>query len=128
MKFQPGTYYVGDPCYVIADDKWDEFLEPYWATCGGEFMFAGHQVAAYSTAHGDGVYFDQDGNQYGVDAGMIGVIPMELVTKRSAAEVQKLQLGAFIEFKEPFSTEEDGGTIIIGHVEIPTDYMEEEDD
>lgn len=117
--FKAGTYYVGDPCYVIDADKWQEFLEPYW-NGEGEFEFEGLRVAAYRTMYGDGVYFDQEGNQYGVDAGMIGVIPMELVTKRTPVEIQRKKLGMFIEFKKPFSTESLGGILTFGHIQIDT--------
>jgi len=33
---------------------------------------------AGSTAHGDGTYNDQFGNEYPVDAGLIGIMPIEM--------------------------------------------------
>lgn len=78
----PGEYALTDPCYVIDNDKWHEFLDPYWGTGrGGVFEFEGHKCAAFSTLYGDGVYDSNQGHALGVDAGLIGLIPMELCVK-----------------------------------------------
>lgn len=91
----PGEYYVGDPCYGVEDHaRWlrqlqsvygrdlhgytgpDPFGGPYGTIAkdpDGPKWWAGH-----GTAHGDGVYFDQHGREYGVDAGLLGVVPAEL--------------------------------------------------
>ena len=124
-----GTYYVGDPCYVIADDKWNDFLEPYWEG-EGSFEFEGVPVWAHRTAYGDGIFPDNLGNHFFVDAGMIGVIPLELCKKRNKKEM--MRLGKIIEFKKDFNVAYNDGTFYIGHVviatgdEFPTDEEEDE--
>lgn len=87
----PGNYYLGDPCYVIADELWDEFCdklssptEDNLCTDGIIFEFRGHKVFVSSTNCGDGCYRDNLKNSYSVDAGIIGLIPIELCVKRTA--------------------------------------------
>lgn len=73
-----GEYWLGDPCYAVPDELWDSLLE------SSDFFnlpvgLAGkHKVLAFGTAYGDGMYRDQLGNMYPVDAGLIGLVPVEL--------------------------------------------------
>ena len=81
----PGEYWVGDPCYGVPDERWMEWLmdagieqEPI-----PRFMLAeldGHAVLGVGTYGGDGVYYDKQGREYPVDAGLIGLVPVEIVT------------------------------------------------
>jgi hypothetical protein len=79
---RPGTYYVGDLCYVM-HPQWKEVCNLMFATDGrgvlnGEFNLAnGVRFAVSSTAYGDGTYFDRQDRQYPVDAGLIGCIRVE---------------------------------------------------
>lgn len=76
LQFPAGTYYIGDPCYAFQGNDWDSILDEsdYFATGNKtrDIMWAG------STAHGDGTYTDQFGNEYPVDAGLIGIMPIEM--------------------------------------------------
>lgn len=118
-----GRYYVGDPCYVLGDE-YDVFLDALWKAeeakgtgprpGAGQFEWAGAQLAVFSTAYGDGYYFDREGRGYSVDAGIIGAIPAGLV------EPGKGDGGHFIEFKSPFEVSWRDGTLIFGDVEIHT--------
>ena len=79
---RPGTYYVGDLCYVM-HPQWKEVCSLMFASDGhfvldGEFNLAnGVRFAVQSTAYGDGTYYDKKGRQYPVDAGLIGCIRVE---------------------------------------------------
>ena len=79
---RPGTYYVGDLCYVM-HPQWKEVCNLMFAADGhlvldGEFNLAsGVRFAVQSTAYGDGTYFDRQGREYPVDAGLIGCIRVE---------------------------------------------------
>jgi hypothetical protein len=77
---RPGTYYVGDLCYVM-HPQWKEVCNLTISGNGvleGEFNLAnGVRFAVSSTAYGDGTYFDRQGRQYPVDAGLIGCIRVE---------------------------------------------------
>lgn len=75
-------FYIGDVCYVL-----DKYL--YHEVWGNEHHFedgsitdpkTGLQFAVSDTAYGDGCYEDNYGNYYPVDAGCIGLIPLELVS------------------------------------------------
>ena len=79
---RPGTYYVGDLCYVM-HPQWDEVCKLMFATEGnnvldGEFNLAnGVRFSLHSTAYGDGTYLDKQRRQYPVDAGLIGCVRVE---------------------------------------------------
>lgn len=75
-------FYIGDICYALSD-------EVYHGIWGDEHHFedgkfedhSGIGFAVGSTAYGDGVYTGTDGFDYGVDVGVIGIVPLELVKK-----------------------------------------------
>jgi len=122
----PGTYYVGDLCYVM-HNEWDEFCE--LTTEGmqcleGEFQLAdGRRFATFSTAYGDGEYYDQYGNAYPVDAGLIGCIRVEDLT-----EEIRFGTGKVCQFNYEFEVYSQDGVITIGNIVIDTaegEYDEE---
>lgn len=134
-----GKYYIGDLCYVMDDKEWDEF-------CGitikdnecleGEFeMKDGRKFATYGTKWGDGTYRSNIGTEHCVDAGLIGCIRVEDIRANKYDKIE--ELGAVVEFKQPFTTEggravknwDWDGVIRFGNVMIETnpeyDYDEE---
>lgn len=129
-----GVYYVGDLCYVMSDDEWDEFcsLTIKGNDCiDGEFnMKDGRRFATYGTKFGDGEYLDQFRNIYSVDAGLIGCIRFEDI--KAVKYENYNNLGKIIEFKNDFVTSGDcgqdwDGVITIGELRIATDPVEEYD-
>lgn len=135
MSMPAGEYYIGDLCYVMTDEEWNEFCSitiDGMKCIDGEFqMKDGRRFATYGTAWGDGVYHDQYGYSYSVDAGLIGCI----LTKDIKAEKHKnlLDLGAVMTFDNSFVTsggrgEKDWeGVIQFGHVMIETNPVYEEE-
>jgi hypothetical protein len=133
MTMPAGKYYVGDLCYVMTDEEWEEF-------CGitidgtkcldGEFQLSdGRKFATYGTAYGDGTYQDEDGDSYSVDAGLIGCI---LVSDIKANNYDNLlELGCIEDFDSPFvtcggrGTKNWNGVIQFGHIMIETNPIEE---
>jgi hypothetical protein len=77
-----GTYYIGDLCYALSDDVYDNV-----------FGDAGYESGIYAekdsdrvflvngTAYGDGEYPGSDGNRFAVDAGIIGICSQSLMEK-----------------------------------------------
>ena len=124
---QAGKYYVGDLCYVLGD-RWDEVCDLIIVDhkcLDGEFELKdGTRFAIYGTAHGDGVYRDQQGNGYPVDSGSIGCVLVDDITE---GELDKMGGNTF-DFEEHFETGEDDGVIYIGDIEIDTQGHEEDDD
>jgi hypothetical protein len=132
-----GTYYVGDLCYVM-HDEWDEVCnltaDPVnFSRClDGEFTLKdGRRFACYSTAFGDGCYFDKQGREYGVDAGLIGCILFSDIDRNNMKN--DINGGNIISFNRAFltsggrGTPEWDGVIYFGHIEIETDCIENED-
>ena len=135
MTMPAGKYYVGDLCYVMDSDEWSQvcsLIIQGEKLLDGEFELPdGRRFAIYSTHWGDGEYYDQYGHTYSVDAGSIGCILMSDI--RANKYYNLLDLGAILEFAEPFETAGGRGSanwdgvIKIGHVEIATSPEYEDD-
>ena len=82
-------FYIGDICYALSDKMYHEIWGDKYRWEDGEFemMDSGFNFAVGSTAYGDGCYTDQYGHEYPVDAGVIGIVPLELVAKEEAYEL-----------------------------------------
>ena len=124
-----GKYYIGDLCYVMDTEEWRELCNIIIKgprILDGEFELPdGRRFAIYSTAHGDGEYYDQYGHTYSVDAGSIGCILMSDIRARKYDNL--LDLGAILEFTEPFETGTHKGQLEFGHVLIDTDLVCEDE-
>ena len=127
-----GKYYVGDLCYVMDGNEWNEFCETSLpsrqsSAWDGEFQFKdGRRFATYSTKWGDGTYYDEIGHSYSVDAGLIGCI---LVSDIKANKYDNLlDVGAILEFDEDFETGEHEGKIQFGYIVIDTDPIYEDEE
>jgi len=123
-----GTYYIGDLCYVM-HPEWDEFCSLTISgnnVLDGEFNLKdGRRFATFTTKWGDGTYKDEQGREYGVDAGLIGCINVKDI---APSELENLKDGHVVEFVQDFSTFSAGGIIRIGSVCIDTDFAEEEEE
>lgn len=78
--FPPGKYYIGDLCYVLNDKLYENVFggQDY---DGGLYTQkgSGHSFMVASTAWGDGTYEGSDGNEFFVDAGIIGICPVSVL-------------------------------------------------
>lgn len=120
-----GKYYVGDLCYVMSP-QWDEVCSTIFGDLDstGEFQLEnGIRFASHSTYAGDGNYKDLSGREYPVDAGLIGCIRLEDINDKEA----DLEGGNIIDFPAPFETSYNDGLIVIGHIEIDTKGLEEDE-
>ena len=120
-------FYIGDICYVLDDRLYHGVWGDQNGYVDGTFKDpdTGLEVAVAGTAYGDGCYLGSDGAEFPVDAGVIGLVPMELVSREK--EPQGGQLGEI--FKMPgeaeFIAESGLFTVILpdgNTVEINTDY------
>jgi len=131
-----GKYYVGDLCYVLDDDEWDEVCSLIIQgnkVIDGEFVLKdGREFAIYSTAYGDGEYNDYYENSYSVDSGSIGCIKIEDI-KNVKDKIDIELLGAIVEFETNFvtgggrGTKDWNGIIQFGRIAIETDSEYNED-
>ena len=92
-----GTYYVGDLCYALYEDIYDNVF-------GGEVYERGLYSKGNSfflvdnTSYGDGEYEDDHGRKYLVDAGIIGICSQDLIDRKNPS----VRGGQMITFKNPF--------------------------
>lgn len=75
-------FYIGDICYALSDIVYhDVWGGANYADGIYEEPETGLSFAVASTAYGDGTYEDDYGRTYGVDAGVLGIVPGELTEK-----------------------------------------------
>ena len=131
-----GKYYIGDLCHIMTDSEWLEICDltiQGTRVIDGEFQLKdGRRFAMYSTAYGDGVYYDHYGHSYSVDSGSIGCILVDDIKYVDNFD-QFLDVGVILEFDTDFVTGGGRGkpgwegTIQFGHVVIETNPIEEEE-
>ena len=107
----PGLYFIGDLTYLTLSEKDNE--QYLWGEDGVLTSESGEQFAKFSIGN-DGIYRDNDGFEYGVDAASIGVYPIT-----SVAEVDTA-LGRGVEFFEEITVafDEELGLVRFGEIEI----------
>ena len=123
-----GRYIIGDPCYSVPDDQWDDLLDKTECFESPEGSFKSEEtgeevrVVAFGTAYGDGVYTDQGGQRFAVDAGVIGIMSANGVVAGESTHI--------VEFKHDFQCFEHYGVIEFGHIIIDTadDEFDKDDD
>lgn len=127
-----GTYFLGDPCYVVPDEDWMPLLEScrYFGLSDPDLPGvpspvgttpSGIQVVAFSTAYGDGTYVDQRGWEYSVDAGLIGLTPETIRFKNDYAPEVLDRLGRLVTFDQDTTATTDGeGRMTFGQFTINT--------
>lgn len=76
-----GKYWLGDPCYVVREDEWQGWLQAADSREEWYVLWAptpsGTWVLGLTTQWGDGAYRDEDGFDYPVDSGLIGLVPFD---------------------------------------------------
>ena len=132
-------FVVCDPCYVLSDNVYRGFWIEQKHSADGVFDYEGFSFAVAGTAYGDGVYYDNHINKYPVDAGVIALIPLELVSDEKGIELGEfvinelgLNLGAVFEIpgEAEFKCEDGVFDITFSNgynVHINTKYDEGED-
>ena len=124
--FKAGTYYIGDPCYVVRKGRWMPFLSTTDFFRDPIREVGGFLLAGGGTAYGDGTYKDEEGRKYPVDAGMLSLIPMEWIKKYGKKPNDGA--GHIVEFDKEFTVDVNGGIFRFGHVNIDTKNDEEEEE
>ena len=125
-----GKYVLGDPCYVVPNDDWDELLQScgYFAeNCIGFVRREDRSrinVLAFGTMWGDGCYFDNKGREYPVDAGLIGLVPLAYANHEELDEDTVI-----VEFTKPTKcTKHEGGRLVFGDIVIDTNHSDDDEE
>ena len=131
VQVNPGKYVLGDPCYCFPNhDLWLALGEScVWFEDSpvGMITFNGttYNVLGFHTKYGDGTYGDNQGNQYPVDAGLLGLVPLELA---EALGVEfDADLHQIVEFKHGATCTCDDGDMWFGGHHINTSDDEDND-
>lgn len=138
MTMPAGRYYIGDLCYCM-HPEWTEVCRLFFPAnhppkgVEGEFTLAdGRRFASFATAYGDGEYRSSINTSHSVDSGSIGCIRVEDIRDKEYTPEFLAELGAFVEFDQPFEVGNDQGLLTFGHVQIETaggyDWEEEEEE
>jgi hypothetical protein len=128
-----GKYYIGDPCYLF-DASWRKLLEEnsYFDNDLDEQQINGIKVAIGHTKYGDGLYEDSSERKYCVDAGLIGVVPVELLSldgKQTEESINSdVTIGHIVEFSEDFDVNINDGLFSFGDIVINTEESDEPED
>lgn len=127
-----GIYFFGDPCYAIDDDKlWTEVCDALYSGqdegAASGTLSNGTFFAACNTHFGDGSYRGSDGYEYGVDAGLLGVVALK---PEEVETVRKRDLGTIRTMVTPFTvtTDPNTGDITLGDVYIQTGWHHDEEE
>lgn len=120
-----GKYYVGDLCYVMTDEEWDEVCGLLFAGRNdngvnqGEFTLKdGRRFASYNTKYGDGVYESNMWTDHSVDSGSIGCILIDDIKANKYEDLRKV--GAVMNFVSDFVTGNEDGVIQFDRITIDT--------
>lgn len=117
-----GKYVLGDPCYAVPDELWEDLLDRCDCFVGNPVgTVKGHSVLGFSTAYGDGCYVGSDWFEYCVDAGLIGLVPYTLAEGKCWKGLSRV-----LEFNEDTVCTNDGGVMTFGDVVIDTVNDDEE--
>jgi hypothetical protein len=122
-----GQYVLGDPCYAVPYEDWDDLLAScnyYQNPIGYVARGFTHKipVLAFSTKWGDGCYAGSDGKEYPVDAGLIGLVPIELVEDLTEHQDNIVTFN-----KETVCSDNGDGKLRFGHIVIDTDPEDEDE-
>ena len=90
--FPPGRYFIGDPCYALEREDWDELIS-YPAACIADIDDLGRCI------YFDHPFVDDDeGRSYTSDSGCLGIVPINRLATGHLAALK--ELGRIVEFTE----------------------------
>lgn len=129
-------FYIGDICYVLSDEVYHGFWGDKLKFKDGVHQVPGsdYSFAVSGTACGDGCYADDNGRCYPVDAGVIGLVPLELVKNEDGSEkagLDNFDLGTIVFVQGVASFEERDGVfkiVLPNHEKVVIDTNCNEDD
>jgi hypothetical protein len=128
MKYTlpPGRYYIGDICYALKNDIYDNIWGGRYDYSDGKFEVKNSVFVVANTKYGDGGYKGSNGFIYDVDAGVIGMVHEKLM------KMDHYEGGTMHTFTEDVSFSCDDGLFLIEsndfYLQINTGYDDDDDD
>lgn len=134
-EFGPGKYFLGDICYVLKDEIYNDVWGKKHKYEEGVFavrdanLSSDESFAVAPTAWGDGKYFDDQNRSYCVDAGVIGIVPISM-WKTTAGDIVERGLGTILDIKGKLVMNAEAGIfkIMADNEEILIDTKNEDED
>jgi len=152
-----GTYIIGDLCYLINDEKWDELCKNEFHKNDGDFIdFNFYNLETkenttikswwHTTAYGDGCYEYSISSRkdiknkelfkrgFPVDAGLIGIVPFEILNSLLVNDglnkdsILESSCLMVVEIENDFEPRYENGTFVFKNFEIYTSDEDLEDD
>ena len=132
-------YYVGDPCYVIDDNRWDEFCSalvdrdgrryPYPIDIKWDVDGVIYNIEVWESPFGDGCWKFSNtvkemdgwirGTEMGVDAGLLAIVPYGAISNNSTCSdkdcIKEISNLGIVFTEEPIL---ETGERITGHVRL----------
>ena len=139
FRLKADTYVITDPCYVFPDEMWDDLCDKIFCRedegkeCpeSGVIEMDGHQIWWGQTKYGDGCYnvkvCGSKVGEFGVDAGLFAIFPVEFVKKYKPEMVGDTQLGCALQIPAGVVSYDDGD-MIVRSVTVCTSENDMDDD
>lgn len=131
-------FFIGDICYALKDEIYDgvwgsnDYKDGLFDTGVTDSVGSPVKFFVCSTAYGDGSYHGTNGKSFPVDAGNIGVVPVELWgSDKDEESLNKLGLVVEDSYIDAYVTEHSTFIFLGPNTEIfqiPTDDRFEDDD
>lgn len=139
FKVEPGIYWIGDPCYILNDSRYETLIEvkkEYGAYTFEESSRNGNLISiALPTDHGDGEYgifkslysnkinILSDNVPLAVDSGLIAITSFDLVEN---VDEYDEPVGIKVEVLENISVFSNDGVLHFGTIIVDTCYQEDD--
>jgi hypothetical protein len=122
-----GEYYIGDPCYIFYN-SWDDILGVTGMFDNDISKYKGFRFFVGQTAYGDGMYLDNYGKEYPVDAGLIGILDIEMLRIDNRIQKEEIkEFGNIVSFDKEFLCIIEEGYFKFGNIEIETNWEDDDE-
>lgn len=96
IKLSAGSYYVGDPFFVLSSEDYDRLPGSF-----GLQLFPTGDTIVYAATDGNGERYDSNGAVYHVTSGMLAVVPDGLFDCKMSKQAKENNWGSFRLFTGP---------------------------
>ena len=84
----PGTYYLGDPSFVLNEELYYDVYGQEYNFDSGKFDLTKKEdfIIVHNTHNGDGIFQDTKKRKYKVESGLICLVPIKLINNIEIAK------------------------------------------